>query len=139
MAQPKFDDINVGDQPVRLETDPISRTTLALYGGASGDHNPMHIDIDYAKAAGESDVFAHGMLVMAYLGRSVTSWVPQSAVRSFNTRFTAITRVGEKIIVTGNVAEKIQGGAENLVRVELTAANDKGEVKAAGEAVVTLA
>jgi acyl dehydratase len=138
MAQPKFDDINVGDQPIRLETDPISRTTFALYGGASGDHNPMHIDIDYAKAAGESDVFAHGMLVMAYFGRSVTSWVPQSAVRSFNTRFTAITRVGEKIIVTGNVAEKIQGGAENLVRVELTAANDKGEVKAAGEAVVGL-
>ena len=78
MAQPNYDDIDVGDQPVRLETDPISRTTLALYGGASGDHNPMHIDIDYARAAGETDVFAHGMLVMAYLGRAVTSWVPQS-------------------------------------------------------------
>ena len=96
MAQPNYEDISVGDQPIRLETDPISRTTLALYAGASGDHNPMHIDIDYAKAAGETDVFAHGMLIMAYLGRSVTSWVPQSAVRSFNTRFTAITRVGEK-------------------------------------------
>jgi acyl dehydratase len=139
MARPKFDDINVGDQPIRLETDPISRTTLALYGGASGDHNPMHIDIDYAKAAGEPDVFAHGMLVMAYLGRSVTSWVPQSALRSFNTRFTAITRVGEKIIVTGKVAEKIEAGNEKLVRLELAAANDKGEMKAAGEAVVALA
>jgi acyl dehydratase len=139
MGQPKFNDINVGDQPIRLETDPISRTTLALYAGASGDHNPMHIDLDYARAAGESDVFAHGMLVMAYLGRSVTSWVPQSAVRSFNTRFTAITRVGEKIIVTGNVAEKMQAGDEKLVRVELTAANNSGEVKAAGEAVVALA
>ena len=139
MGQPNFNDINVGDQPIRIETGPISRTTLALYAGASGDHNPMHIDIDYARAAGESDVFAHGMLVMAYLGRSVTSWVPQSAMRSFNTRFTAITRVGEKIIVTGNVAEKIQAGDEKLVRVELTAANDRGEVKAAGEAVVALA
>jgi acyl dehydratase len=139
VTQPRFDEINVGDQPIRLETEPISRTTLALYGGASGDHNPMHIDIDYAKAAGESDVFAHGMLVMAYLGRSVTSWVPQSAMRSFTTRFTAITRVGEKIIVTGNVTEKMQAGAEKLVRVELTAASDKGEVKAAGEAVVALA
>jgi acyl dehydratase len=79
------------------------------------------------------------MLVMAYLGRSVTSWVPQTAMRSFTTRFTAITRVGEKIIVTGNVTEKMQAGAEKLVRVELTAANDKGEVKAAGEAVVALA
>src|SRR5512134_3657462 len=134
-----YSEINVGDQPVRLETDPISRTTLALYGGASGDHNPMHIDIDYAKAAGESDVFAHGMLIMAYLGRAVTSWAPQSAVRSFNTRFTAITRVGEKIIVTGKVIEKTQAGNEKLVRLELTAANDKGESKAAGEAMVALA
>jgi acyl dehydratase len=139
MARPNFDDINVGDQPIRLETDPISRTTLALYAGASGDHNPMHIDIDYAKAAGEPDVFAHGMLIMAYLGRSLTSWVPQSALRSFNTRFTAITRVGEKIIVTGKVAEKIEAGNEKLVRLELAAANDKGDMKAAGEAVVALA
>jgi acyl dehydratase len=139
MAQPNYEDISVGDQPILLETAPISRTTLALYAGASGDHNPMHIDIDYAKAAGESDVFAHGMLVMAYLGRSVTSWVPQSALRSFNTRFTAITRVGEKIIVTGKVVEKTQAGNEKLVRLELTAVNDKGEPKAAGEVVVALA
>src|SRR5512132_3423119 len=117
VTQPRFDEINVGDQPIRLETEPISRTTLALYGGASGDHNPMHIDIDYAKAAGESDVFAHGMPVVAYLGRSVTSWVPQSGMRSFTTRFTAITRVGEKIIVTGNVTGQLQAGADQLGRV----------------------
>jgi acyl dehydratase len=139
MAQPTYAEIKVGDQPVRLETDPISRTTLALYGGASGDHNPMHIDIDYAKAAGENDVFAHGMLIMAYLGRAVTSWVPQSALRSFNTRFTAITRVGEKIVVTGKVVERTQSGDDKLVRLELTAANDKGEPRGAGEAVVALA
>lgn len=138
MGQPKFADVAVGDQPVRLETDPISRTTLALYGGASGDHNPMHIDIDYAKAAGESDVFAHGMLAMAYIGRAVTSWVPQSALRSFNTRFTAITRVGEKIVVVGKVAEKMEAGGEKLVRLDLAATNEKGESKAAGEAVVAL-
>ena len=139
MAQPTYDDIKVGDQPVRLETDPITRTTLALYGGASGDHNPMHIDIDYAKAAGETDVFAHGMLIMAYLGRAVTSWVPQSALRSFNTRFTAITRVGDKIVVTGKVVEKTQSGKDKLVRLELAAATDKGEPRGAGEAVVDLA
>ena len=31
---------------------PITRTMLALYAGASGDHNPIHIDIDFAKKAG---------------------------------------------------------------------------------------
>jgi acyl dehydratase len=139
MTTPRFDAVNVGDQCIRLEVEPISRTTLALYAGASGDHNPMHIDIDYARKAGENDVFAHGMLIMAYLGRGVTSFAPQSALRSFTTRFTAITRVGEKIIVTGKVAEKLQAGGEKRVRLELAATNDKGEPRCAGEAVVALA
>jgi acyl dehydratase len=135
----KYADVNVGDQPIRLETDPISRTTLALYCGASGDHNPMHIDIDYAKAAGENDVFAHGMLIMAYIGRAVTGWVPQTQLRSFLTRFTAITRVGERIIVTGKVVDKSEVDGEKRVKIELAASNEKGEPKGAGEAVVALA
>ena len=53
----------------------ITRTTLALYAGASGDHNPMHIDIDFAKKAGFPDVFAQGMLVMAMLGQALTDAV----------------------------------------------------------------
>ncbi|MBL8666433.1 MAG: dehydratase [Rhodospirillales bacterium] len=139
MALPSYDAINVGDEVIHLEVPPISRTTLALYGGASGDHNPMHIDIDYAKAAGQSDVFAHGMLVMAYLGRGVTSWVPQSALRRFFTQFKAITRVGEKITVTGKVAKKEEADGEKCVSLELAAKNDNGDTKATGEAVVALA
>lgn len=139
MAVPTFDSVAVGDQPIHLATEPVSRTTLALYAGASGDHNPMHIDIDYAKKAGQSDVFAHGMLAMAYLGRSLTDWVPQTAIRSFTTRFTAITRVGDQIICTGKVAEKMEKDGEKQVRVEITAANQNGEVKAAADAIVALA
>lgn len=139
MTTPKFEAVSVGDSCIRLQMEPISRTTLALYAGASGDHNPMHIDIDYAKKAGESDVFAHGMLIMAYLGRGVTSFAPQSALRSFVTRFTAITRIGETITVTGKIAEKLEADGEKRVRLELAATNDKGEPKGAGEAVVALA
>lgn len=139
MALPKFDDVKVGDEVIHLANDPITRTTLALYAGASGDHNPMHIDIDYAKAAGESDVFAHGMLSMAYLGRAVTSFAPQSALRSFMTQFKAIVRIGEKITCIGKVAEKTEANGEKLVKLALSAVNDKGDVKASGEAVVALA
>ena len=46
---------------------------LALFAGASGDHNPIHIDIDFARKAGMPDVFAHGMLSMAWLGRLLTA------------------------------------------------------------------
>ena len=64
-----FDELNVGDHLPVLSTNKISRTTLALYAGASGDFNPIHIDIDFAKSAGLDDVFAHGMLSMAYFQR----------------------------------------------------------------------
>ena len=68
MNLPKYNDLNIGDNIPSLVKRPINRTTLALFAGASNDHNPMHIDIDFAKKSGFDDVFAHGMLVMAYLG-----------------------------------------------------------------------
>src|SRR5690349_21771642 len=75
---PKFDQLKVGDTLPPLKLAPISRHQLALYCGGSGDHNPIHVDIDFAKKFGFKDVFAHGMLSMAFLGRLVTSWVPQT-------------------------------------------------------------
>ena len=60
----------------RLAIEPISRTTLALFAGASGDHHPVHIDLDHARSTGNQDVFAHGMLTMAYLGGRGEGKVP---------------------------------------------------------------
>lgn len=69
MTKPQFSTIEVGDILPALTFPPINRTTLFLFGGASGDYNPIHIDIDFARKSGMPDVFAHGMLGMAYLGR----------------------------------------------------------------------
>lgn len=82
-----------GDMLPPLAVAPISRATLALFAGASGDTNPIHIDLDVARSAGLDDVFAHGMLLMAYLGRLLTGWFPPERVRSFAVRFVAITPV----------------------------------------------
>ncbi|HEU0199882.1 MAG TPA: MaoC family dehydratase [Burkholderiaceae bacterium] len=134
----RFSDVHVGDTLPQLTTEPISRLTLALYCGASGDHNPIHVDTDFARKAGMPDVFAHGMLSMAYLGRLLTHWAPQHALRSFNTRFVAITQVGDRITCTGRVVEKLQVDNEQRVRLELATVNQNGETKLTGEAVVAL-
>jgi acyl dehydratase len=73
----------IGDRVVHKTFPPISRHRLALYCGASGDHNPIHIDLDFAKAAGYPDVFAHGMLVMACLGQALTDAIPPPRLRTF--------------------------------------------------------
>jgi acyl dehydratase len=139
VATPRFDEVAVGDALPSLTLPALDRTTLALYAGASGDHNPIHIDIDAARRAGLPDVIGHGMLSMAWLGRLVTSWAPQAALREFGVRFQGITHLGNAIACTGRVVEKLERGGEKLVRIELQAVNQYGERKTAGEALVALA
>lgn len=131
--------IEIGDEIPVLVTAPISRTTLALYAGASGDHNPIHIDIDFAKKAGMEDVFAHGMLIMAYLGRALSDWAPLSALRQFKVRFKSISHIGDEIHCGGKVSEIFDEDGEKRVRLTLYAADQNGEAKLSGEAVVALA
>lgn len=128
----------VGDRIVHKTFPPITRHTLALYCGASGDHNPIHVDIDFAKAAGFTDVFSHGMLVMGYLGQALTDAVSPSRIRAFSTRFAAITQLGAQLTCEGHVAELLEHKGERRARLTLTTKDEKGEVKLAGEAVVAL-
>ena len=116
----------------------ITRATLALYAGASGDHNPMHIDSDFAKHAGFPDVFAHGMLVMAMLGQAVTDAIRPDRLRSFSTRFVAITQLGDEIRCEGTVAELFEADGEPRARLALSAKDGKGEIKLSGEAIVAI-
>lgn len=131
-------EITIGTEIPALELPPISRTTLALFAGASGDHNPIHIDIDFAKAAGMDDVFAHGMLSMAYLGRMLTNWQPQSRLRKFGNRFAAITNLKDVITCSGKVVEIVEKDGETLARCEIQAAKADGTQTLVGEALVAI-
>ena len=101
VAAPKFDQVKVGDPIKPIVLPPISRHQLALYCGGSGDHNPIHVDLDFAKKFGFKDVFAHGMLSMGFLGRLVTSYAPRDRIRKLGTRFTSITWPGDVITLCG--------------------------------------
>jgi len=138
MQSPRFQDVQVGDKLPPLRLPAINRTTLALYCGASGDHNPIHIDIDFARKARMPDVFAHGMLSAAYLGRLLTGWVPQAQLRNVAIRFTGITHLGNQPTCTGVVTGKYEESGEKRVKVAIQCANQYGEQKLLGEAIVAL-
>lgn len=133
-----FETVQVGDQLPALQLPAVDRTTLALFAGASGDHNPIHVDTDFARRAGMPDVFAQGMLGMAWVARLLTTWAPQSQLRRFDVRFQGITHLGNAIRCTGRVLEKIEHNGERCVRIELQSANQFGQTKIVGEAVVAL-
>lgn len=136
---PTYETLQVGDTLPPLTLAPVNRTTLALFAGASNDHNQIHIDTDYARKAGMPDVFAHGMLSMAWLGRLLTQWVDQRQLRAFSVRFTGITHLGHQITCAGRVVEKFETpSGEKRVKLEIQTANQYGDVKILGDAVVAL-
>lgn len=124
-----------GETLPEMAIEPITRTTLALFAGASGDHNPVHIDLDVARAAGFPDVFAHGMLVMAYLGRAVTHWVPQLQLRSYWVRFIKITEVGDSLRCQSRISTvENEGDGRKRIELELLVSNAANEIKLTGTA-----
>ena len=127
---------SVGDKIPDLVIEPITRSTLALYAGASGDHNPIHIDLDFAKESGMKDVFAHGMLIMAYLGRAVTNIVPQSNLKNFNVRFSSITNIGDILTCSGEVTKIDKNNSKKTIVLDLIVSDELGDIKISGTATI---
>ena len=131
-----LDNLTIGDKIPHLMIEPITRSTLALYAGASGDHNPIHIDLDFAKKVGMKDVFAHGMLIMAYLGKAVTNIVPQSNLKNFSVRFSSITNIGDILTCSGEVKKIEKNNSKKIIVLDLIVSDEFGDIKISGVATI---
>jgi acyl dehydratase len=88
---------------------------IAAYAEASGDHNPIHLDADFARSVGLPGVIAHGMLQMGLLAN--VAGEPES-LRRLSCRFAGMVRPGDTVTFHG---EEREG------RVQLTALNQDGQ------------
>jgi acyl dehydratase len=111
---------------------------LALFAGASNDHVRLHIDSDFARAAGMEDVFAHGMLIMAYLAQALARWAPQDKLRHWNVRFIAITPLHATICCRCEVLEILHERGELIARTGIGVWTDKGIQTVLGEAFIAI-
>lgn len=130
--------LKAGDKLPILTVGPIRPLDLALFAGGSGDHNPIHVDKSFAESAGFPDVFAHGMLSMAYLGRALTDWAGPTAVKEFAVRFAAITPLGATVVCEGEVEAIIEQDGERLAKLTLQASVKDGPVTLKGDALVRI-
>ncbi|WP_439107489.1 MaoC family dehydratase [Congregibacter sp.] len=49
---------------------------IDAFAHASGDHNPLHTDAEFARAAGFDDRIAHGMLLASWISASLAHELP---------------------------------------------------------------
>lgn len=135
----KYDEVNPGDALAPHVRGPITKPEIAEYSRAAGDPNPMHVDEEFAKAAGYPGVFAQGMLSMGYLGQYVTKLAGVGNVKMLQARFAKITWPDETITCRAKVTGKRVARGEKLVDLELTTESQSGEVKIVGKATVRAA
>ena len=146
MTEIYYNDIQVGNAMPTFTSDPVSRTHLVRYAGASGDFNPLHHDETFVKLFGLPTVIAHGMLIMGITSRAITDWIPNKYIKKFGVRFSGMTEPVDidnpetakraTITVTGKVVEKID--SEKKIRCEIQAVDALGGVKLTGSFIAAL-
>ena len=114
---------------------PINQNDLVKYAKASGDFNPIHLDKEFAKTMGLDNVIAHGMLVMAHLGKSIANSNSISFLKHFSVQFCSITKLEERLICKGEVSKIEKNNQKKIITLKLKVLNLADEVKILGKMI----
>jgi 3-hydroxybutyryl-CoA dehydratase len=123
---------------VSVAVQPVSRTItqdqLHAYADASGDHNPIHVDPEFAAKTPFGGTIAHGMLVLALIGEMMHAAYGERWLREgrLKVRFKAPTRPGSTVTASAETAKESGGAIEHTVQC----VNDAGDVLIEGRAMV---
>ena len=106
----------------------ISRDGINAYRNASGDHNRIHYDDEFAAATRFGGVIAHGMLTLALVSEMMAKaygadWLTSGSLR---VRFRGAAYPGDTLEANGVVAKKESGetGATVTCNVEVRNADN---------------
>ena len=114
---------------------PFNQNDLVKYAKASGDFNPIHLDREFAKTMGFDNVIAHGMLIMAHLGKTIANSNYVSFLKHFSVQFCSVTRLDERLICKGEVSKIEKNDQKKIITLKLKVLNLAGEVKILGKMI----
>ena len=129
-----FDEIVIGDTATYTRL--ITNQEVEAFAAISGDHNPLHLDPDYAATTPFGECIAHGMLTGALISAAIAMQLPGpgSVYLNQSLQFRAPVFLGDTLTVTLEVTEK--HGKRPWVTLSCTVENQDGKAVAKGEAQV---
>ena len=120
-----IDTVRAGQQlpPLRI---PITTTLIMAAALATRDYQPMHHDLDRARAVGSDSVFTSTHTVAAWLERLVLQWAgPGAFLKSLKLRLGVPNYAGDELLLQGTVSAV--DSATGRVTVAATGTNSRGE------------
>lgn len=129
--------MNAGDRLPTLEKQ-VSQDDVNRYAAAAGDHNPIHVDAEFAAGSQFGRRIAHGMMIAASISEMMTEAFGQDWHRSgrMKIRFRSPVYPGETVRTTGEVKSVRPAGDEEEVLCSVRVVKDNDEVSITGDARV---
>ena len=119
----------------------VGREKVREYAWAVGETNPLHFDVEAARAAGYEDVVAPPMFAVVYAGRSVGPAVldPDVGINfamlvhgSQEFRWGPVVVAGDEISTTTTIADIAERGGMGFYVFESVSRNQHGETVCTG-------
>ena len=126
--------INVGDSAEITKT--IEQSDIDAFASVTGDHNPVHVDEEFAKTTRFGKRIAHGMLTASLISAVLANKLPGagSVYLGQTLQFVAPVFPGDEI--TARVTVKEVREDKPIVKLETICVNQRDEVVIRGEATV---
>ena len=114
----------------------MTQEQLVQYADASGDHNPLHLDEEFARGTPYGRTIAHGMLVLALVSELMTRSFGGAWLRGgrLKTRFRAPVFPGDTVRATGT----LKTSDDSSATYEVAVTNQNGENVITGDTSVAL-
>jgi acyl dehydratase len=125
-------DVAVGDPSPELHVEDLQRADFVRYAGASGDFNPIHYDVPYARDSGNPDVFAQGMLTAGFGAHLVADWFGLANVVAYRVRFQDRVYPGDSLEIDGEITDVDR--ERGTVEADIAATNGDGATVLSGSA-----
>ena len=78
---------------------------LRRYAAASGDDNPIHLDVALARRAGLEAPPVHGMLLIGAFEPAIEAWRADLLLQRLSAKFLRPVFAGESVEISGRVVE----------------------------------
>jgi len=123
--------LNEGDTLLTVEKT-FSQDDVNRYADAAGDHNPIHVDPNFAAGSQFGRRIAHGMMIAASISEMMAQAFGQDWHKSgrMKIRFRAPVFPGETVRASGTVrsVRQIEDATEVAVSVQVTKSNDEAAI-----------
>jgi 3-hydroxybutyryl-CoA dehydratase len=128
---------SVGDSAEITKT--IEQTDIDAFAAVTGDHNPVHVDEEFAKTTRFGRRIAHGMLTASLISSVLANKLPGegSVYLGQTLKFVAPVFPGDEI--TARVTVKEIREDKPMIKLETICMNQRDEIVIRGEATVLAA